>query len=482
MENDVLNLINGTLQPALGGEWLENVEPATGAVYGRIARSGVDDVEAAVAAGRAAFPEWRAWSPADRRAVLHRLADKVAENAALLAESEARDNGKPVSLAAAVDIPRAEQNLRFYASAAEQFASESHTMGDGTVNYTLRKPLGVVGCISPWNLPLYLFTWKIAPALASGNCVVAKPSEVTPMTAYLLGTWAKEVGLPDGVLNILHGLGPEVGQAMVDHHHVRAISFTGGSSTGAAISAAAAPKFKKLSLELGGKNATVVFDDCDFDAALSTAIRAAFANQGQICLCGSRILVQDTIYDRFRDAMVDKVSRMRIGDPMDPETKMGAVVSRAHRDKVLAAIATARGEGGTILCGGGRHQPREPRLQGGFFVQPTLIEGLDHTCVTNREEIFGPVATLQPFSDEREALGLANATKYGLSASVWTRDLQRAHRVASGIDTGMVWINCWLVRDLRTPFGGTRQSGVGREGGYNSMRFFTEPQNICIKL
>ena len=482
MEQDILNLVNGQLQPALGGDWLDNVEPATGEVYGRMPRSGAEDVEAAVSAARAAFPAWRAWSPADRRAVLMRLADKVAEHADMLTEAEARDNGKPVSVASVVDIPRAEHNLRFYASAAEQFASESHTMGDGTVNYTLRKPLGVVGCISPWNLPLYLFTWKIAPALASGNCVVAKPSEVTPMTAYLLGTWAKEAGLPDGVLNILHGLGPEVGQAMVEHHYVRALSFTGGTATGAAISALASPKFKKLSLELGGKNATVVFDDCDFEEAVSTAVRAAYSNQGQICLCGSRILVQDTIYDRFRDAMVAKVSKLRIGDPMDPATRMGAVVSRAHRDKVLAAIDTARGEGGRILCGGGRHQPGEPRLKGGFFVQPTLIEGLGHDCITNREEIFGPVATLQPFSDEQEALGLVNATKYGLSASVWTRDLQRAHRVAAGIDTGMVWLNCWLVRDLRTPFGGTRHSGVGREGGYHSMNFFTEPQNVCVKL
>lgn len=479
---DILNLIGGTFAPAHSGEWLDNIEPATGQVYGRIPRSGAEDVEAAVSAARAAFPAWRAWSPTDRRAVLMKLADKVAENAAMLAEAEARDNGKPISVAGAVDIPRAEHNLRFYASAAEQFSSESHTMGDGSVNYTLRKPLGVVGCISPWNLPLYLFTWKIAPALASGNCVVAKPSEVTPMTAYLLGTWAKEAGLPDGVLNILHGLGPEVGQAMVDHHYIRAISFTGGSATGAAISASAAPKFKKLSLELGGKNATVVFDDCDFDEAVATAVRAAYSNQGQICLCGSRILVQDTLYERFRDAMVERVSRLRIGDPMDPSTKMGAVVSRAHRDKVLAAIDTARGEGGRILCGGGRHNPGEPRLKGGYFVQPTLIEGLDHTCVTNREEIFGPVATLQPFADEQEALGLVNATKYGLSASVWTRDLKRAHRFSAGIDTGMVWINCWLVRDLRTPFGGTRHSGVGREGGYHSMRFFTEPQNICVAL
>ena len=482
MATDVLNFIGGQHHPALSGEWLDNIEPATGKTYGRIARSGAADVEAAVAAARAAFPEWRAWSPGDRRAVMNRLADKIHENQALLAEAEARDNGKPVSLAAAVDIPRAEDNLRFYGSAAEQFSSESHTMGNGTVNYTLRKPLGVVACISPWNLPLYLFTWKIAPALASGNCIVAKPSEVTSIPAYLLSTWAKEAGFPDGVFNVLHGLGPEVGQAMVEHHHVRAITFTGGSNTGAAISATAGPKFKKLSLELGGKNATVVFDDADFDTALSTAIRAAYSNQGQICLCGSRILVQENIYEKFRDAMVAKVSKMRIGDPMNPETRMGAVVSRSHRDKVIAAINIARGEGGTILCGGGRHQPSEPRIRDGYFVQPTLIEGLDHTCVTNREEIFGPVATIQPFKDEREALGLVNATKYGLSASVWTQDVQRAHRFAAGIDTGMVWINCWLVRDLRTPFGGTRQSGVGREGGYNSMRFFTEPQNVCVKI
>ncbi len=482
METDVLNFIGGEHRPAASGEWLDNVEPATGEIYGRISRSGSEDVEAAVAAARKAFPAWRAWEPADRRAVMMRLADKIHENTAMLAEAEARDSGKPVSLAAMVDIPRAEDNLRFYGSAAEQFSSESHAMGNGTVNYTLRKPLGVVACISPWNLPLYLFTWKIAPALASGNCILAKPSEVTPMTAYLLSKWIKESGFPDGVFNVLHGLGPEVGQAMVEHHHVRAISFTGGSSTGAAISATAGPKFKKLSLELGGKNATVVFDDANFDTAVSTAIRAAYSNQGQICLCGSRILVQENIYERFRDAMVAKVSKMRIGDPMNPETKMGAVVSRAHRDKVISAINIARGEGGQILCGGGRYQPAEPRIKGGFFVQPTLIEGLDHTCVTNREEIFGPVATIQPFKDEREALGLVNATKYGLSASVWTQDVQRAHRFAAGIDTGMVWINCWLVRDLRTPFGGTRQSGVGREGGYNSMRFFTEPQNVCVKI
>ena len=482
MATDVLNFIGGEHRPAASGEWLDNVEPATGEIYGRLSRSGSEDVEAAVAAARKAFPAWRAWEPADRRAVMMRLADKIHENTAMLAEAEARDSGKPVSLAAMVDIPRAEDNLRFYGSAAEQFSSESHAMGNGTVNYTLRKPLGVVACIRPWNLPLYLFTWKIAPALASGNCILAKPSEVTPMTAYLLSKWIKESGFPDGVFNVLHGLGPEVGQAMVEHHHVRAISFTGGSSTGAAISATAGPKFKKLSLELGGKNATVVFDDANFDTAVSTAIRAAYSNQGQICLCGSRILVQENIYERFRDAMVAKVSKMRIGDPMNPETKMGAVVSRAHRDKVISAINIARGEGGQILCGGGRYQPAEPRIKGGFFVQPTLIEGLDHTCVTNREEIFGPVATIQPFKDEREALGLVNATKYGLSASVWTQDVQRAHRFAAGIDTGMVWINCWLVRDLRTPFGGTRQSGVGREGGYNSMRFFTEPQNVCVKI
>jgi aminomuconate-semialdehyde/2-hydroxymuconate-6-semialdehyde dehydrogenase len=481
-QRDLLNLVGGVMQPAISEGWLDNVEPATGQVYSRIPRSATADVEAAVAAASAAFEDWRAWEPADRRAAMMRLADLIASNAEELAVAEARDNGKPVSLARAVDIPRAEQNIRFYASAAEHFSSASTTMGDGTVHYTLRKPLGVVGCISPWNLPLYLLTWKIAPALAAGNCVVAKPSEVTPMTAFLFSRFFKEAGIPDGVFNMVHGLGPEVGEALVDHAGVKAISFTGGTATGARIAARAGSVFKKYSLELGGKNATVVFADADLDEAVAGAARAAFANQGQICLCGSRILVADEIYEQFRDRLVAKVAAMKIGDPLDDRTRMGAVVSEGHRDKILAAIAVAQEEGGTVLCGGQAHVPTEDRIAGGFFVQPTLIEGLGRSCAANQEEIFGPVATLQRFSSEADAIASVNDSTYGLAASVWTADLKRAHRVAAALDTGMVWLNCWLVRDLRTPFGGTKSSGVGREGGFESMRFFTEQQNVCIGI
>ncbi|HBS19214.1 MAG TPA: 2-hydroxymuconic semialdehyde dehydrogenase [Flavobacteriales bacterium] len=454
--------------------------PGTGQVFGTIPRSGSAEVEQVMAAAKRAFPSWSKTPVAERAACLERLADAVRDHADMLAKEEARDNGKPLSLAAHVDIPRAEKNLRFYASGIQHYASESHAMEGEAINYTLRKPLGVVACISPWNLPLYLFTWKVAPALAAGNCVVAKPSELTPVTAYLLSTWVKEAGFPDGVFNVLHGLGPEVGEAMVTHPDIAAVSFTGGTTTGARIAGHVAPKFKKMSLELGGKNPAIIFEDADFEDALRTTLRSSFANQGQICLCGSRILIQRPIYDKFKEALVAKASKMVAGDPLDPSTKLGAVVSEAHMEKILSYITLAMEEGGQVLCGGHRLHPEG--VEGGFYVAPTVIEGLGPACRTNQEEIFGPVVTLQPFDTEEEALALANDTAYGLAATLWTTDLKRAHRVAAGIDSGIVWVNTWLLRDLRTPFGGVKASGLGREGGFDALEFFTEPQNICIKL
>jgi aminomuconate-semialdehyde/2-hydroxymuconate-6-semialdehyde dehydrogenase len=418
---------------------------------------------------------------ADRSSILVRLADLIHEHREALAEAECVDNGKPRSLAEQMDIPRAEDNIRFFATAILHWSSEAHIMENRAINYTNRKPIGVVACISPWNLPLYLFTWKIAPALAAGNCVVAKPSEITPMTAFLFSKLCIDAGLPAGVLNIVHGLGSEAGDALVNHPRVKAVSFTGGTATGARIAAAVAPKFKKLSLELGGKNPTIIFDDCDYDKMLRTTLRAAFANQGQICLCGSRILVQESLYDRFAADFTAKVSAMKVGDPILTETRTGAVVSEAHMNKILSYIELAKQEGGTVLCGGKRVVV-EGRCAGGFFVEPTVIAGLGPDCRTNREEIFGPVVTIQSFRDEEHALQLANATEYGLAASLWTSDVTRAHRFSAQLETGIVWVNTWLLRDLRTPFGGVKHSGVGREGGWEALRFFTEPQNVCIEL
>ena len=475
------NYIDGRLCAPLSGRYLDVYEPAVGAVYAHCPDSDSRDIDAAVRAAEAAQPAWAAAPAAERARLLNRIADRVEARMDDFVAAESRDSGKPVSLARSLDIPRAVANLRFFAAAATQFASEAHT--DATsINYTLRQPIGVVGCISPWNLPLYLFTWKIAPALAAGNAVVAKPSEVTPFTASMFGQACIDAGLPPGVLGIVQGSGPGAGQALIEHAGIGAISFTGSTRTGAMIAAVAAPRFKKVSLEMGGKNPTVVFADWDAtDANWATIVRSAFSNQGQICLCGSRLLIERGIYEKFKATFVERVRALHVGDPREARTDLGAVVSRAHFDKVMGHIDLARKEGGRILCGGEALRV-DGRCADGWFIAPTVIEGLDMRTRTNQEEIFGPVVTLTPFDGEDAAVALANATTYGLAASVWTSALVRAHRVAARLQSGIVWVNCWMRRDLRTPFGGVKQSGVGREGGYEALRFFTEAKNVCVQL
>lgn len=477
----IKNYINGELIEPISKNYLDNYCPATGKVYSHIPDSDEHDVEFAYQAAKNAFPAWSV-TPKEKRAnLLMKIASLIEENLDRLAMAESMDNGKPLKLAKTVDIPRAAANFRFYATGILHLAAETHSMENTALNYTLKQPVGVAGCISPWNLPLYLFTWKIAPALAAGCTVVAKPSEITPMTAFLLSEICIEAGLPAGVLNIVHGLGPKVGNAIVSHPGIPLISFTGGTATGKHIASIAAPMFKKLSLELGGKNPNIIFADCDYEKMLATTLHSSFSNQGQICLCGSRIFVERSIYDRFKKDFVEKTKAMTVGNPLDENTKVGAVVSKQHQEKVLSYIALAKTEGGTVLCGG-----EKVTLGGdyseGYYIAPTIIEGLPHTCRTNQEEIFGPVVTITPFDKEETALEMANSTMYGLASIVWTENLSRAHRVANQLHAGIVWINCWLLRDLRTPFGGVKASGVGREGGFEALEFFMEPKNVCIKF
>lgn len=472
------NLIGGNFIGPLSGDFIDNINPATGKLTGYIPNSNEVDINVAVKAAEKAFPLWKATSVEERFNILNKIADLIEENLDTLAEAESNDNGKPLWLSKIVDIPRAASNFRFFATGIMHFSSDSHSM-QKSINFTTRNPLGIVGCISPWNLPLYLFTWKIAPALAAGNCVIAKPSEVTPVSAFLLGKICNEAGLPPGVLNIVNGDGKSCGSEIVKHPKIKAISFTGSTRAGKQIAEVAAPMFKKLSLELGGKNPNIIFADCDWDKMMKTTIQSSFSNQGQICLCGSRIIIEDSIYEKFKNEFVELTKKLKIGDPLEKESKQGAIVSELHFNKIIDCINTAKKEGGTILCGGDKITVTG-RCKDGFFISPTVIEGLNQSCKTNTEEIFGPVVTLQKFSTTEEALELANGTTYGLSATIWTSNISKALNVANELEAGIVWINTWLKRDLRTPFGGVKSSGVGREGGWEALRFFTEPKNICI--
>lgn len=473
-----MNYIDGKLVEPAKKEYIDVYNPATGRVYAAVPDSDSSDMEMAIEAAKNAFPTWAATSLEVRHDYLAEISRHIEAALETLAMAESVDNGKPLWLAKSVDIPRAASNFKFFASAITQFASEFHEMNGKALNYTLRKPLGVVGCISPWNLPLYLFTWKIAPALASGNTVVAKPSEITPMTAFLLSKICMEVQLPKGVLNIVHGLGNKTGAVLSTHRDVKAISFTGSTKVGADIANKAAPRFKKYSLEMGGKNPNIIFADCDYEKMLETTLRSSFANQGQICLCGSRILVEQSIYQKFKTDFVKNTRKLKVGYPLEDDVKIGAIVSKPHFEKIMGYIDLAKQEGGTILCGG---VPVRPNNYGeGWYIAPTVIEGLNMDCRTNQEEIFGPVVTIMPFANDQDALALANNSEYGLSTTIWTQNLNRAHQMADEIEAGIVWVNTWLLRDLRTPFGGMKYSGVGREGGHEALRFFTEPKNVCI--
>ena len=478
---NALNFINGVFVDAIDGQTLNNLNPATGQTIGTIARSNDSDVEEAVKAAASAQEAWSSLDMLERATWLDRLADGLEARKEELAHRESRDTGKPLALARRVDAQRSIDNFRFFADFARNQEPEVFEMRDAT-NFVHRNPVGTVGLITPWNLPLYLLSWKVAPALLMGNTVVAKPSELTPLTANLMCEVASEIGLPSGVLNVVHGYGPEVGQAILDHPSIRAISFTGGTATGRHVAASAAPMFKKLSLELGGKNATIILDDADLDVAVNGALRAGFTNGGQVCLCGSRILVHASIAEKFTSKLIQLVDEMICGSPEDESTQIGALISQEHMEKVESYIQLGIEEGGNVLTGGTREMTGQvgPSPEGAFL-RPTVIDGLQHTSRTATEEIFGPVVTIHRFESDEEAIEIANSTEYGLAGSIWSSDTDRAHKIAQKIQTGIVWVNTWLHRDLRTPFGGVKNSGLGREGGAWSLGFFSEPLNVCIK-
>ena len=476
----IKNYINGVLLTPYSGNYINNYNPSTGEVYSMLPGSDSADVELAVESAENAFPLWSGFTAEKRSEFLMKIAELIRKYSDKLALAESIDNGKPLWLSKSVDIPRAIKNLEFFATAVTHFSSESHLTDNETLNYTLRQPIGIAGAISPWNLPLYLFTWKIAPALAAGNCVIGKPSEITPMTAFMLSEICIEAKLPDGVLNIIHGYGSTAGTAIVSHPKIKAVTFTGGTNTGREISKIAAPMFKKLSLELGGKNPVIIFSDCKYDDMLETTVNSSFRNQGEICLCGSRIFVEKNIYEKFRNDFTERVKKLTVGDPLLDNSNLGAIVSKQHFEKILYYIDLSQKEGGKILCGG-KPVTVNGRCENGWFIEPTVIEGLPYDCKTNQEEIFGPVVTLIPFEKEEEVIEMANSTEYGLASVIWTENLSRAHGISSKLKSGIVWVNCWMLRDLRTPFGGVKNSGVGREGGLEALRFFTETKNVCIK-
>jgi aminomuconate-semialdehyde/2-hydroxymuconate-6-semialdehyde dehydrogenase len=475
------NFINGKFMQPKTEEYLDVFEPATGQVYSKVPNSSSTDIDVAFQAAKAAFPGWSELTVTDRSQYLHKISELLEHKLDDFANYESRDTGKPVTLAQSVDIPRAIANFRFFAEYSPTFKFDSEINSDQSENRVVHAPLGVVGCISPWNLPLYLFTWKIAPALMAGNTVLAKPSEITPYTAYKLGEICVDANLPAGVLNIIHGQGITAGDALINHKEVPAISFTGGTATGKIISQKTAASFKKLSLEMGGKNPAIIFTDCNYNKMLETVVQSSFSNQGQICLSSSRILIQTEIFQRFKKDFIGKVNKLIVGDPQDHESNLGAISSKNHFNKILNYIKLAEKEGGEILFGG-KALKLSGRCKKGWFIEPTIIEGLNNNAKTNQEEIFGPVVTLIPFDNEEDAIQIANESDYGLSATIWTEDKERATRVSNQVEAGVIWVNCWLVRDLRTPFGGMKQSGMGREGGSEALRFFTEQKNVCTSI